>query len=439
MNSKHMTDDNTNIDDVPAPQTIPSEFVHLIHQFTDDLCATFPEYGFAISEWWGESPEQQQTEMLWEHCCETYVPHFADIMQENNAIFSTDNNEPIMFLPNIDFRTIWNDDTVSDTTKTTIWRYLQCIVLQVVHNRGLGDVEGELKSMFDGMSENMEEMASKFQDMAEKMKEMFHTSSAQATETETDQPEPTLQSESATADAESTVPEFLRNFQSHIERMMEGKIGKIAKDLAEEVAQELGIDPDATTEEADKAGLMDMFQKIMKNPAKMMDIMKKCSQVIKTKIQSGEITEDELREELSGLLGSVQQSQGEGEGGGTNPMEEIKKMFSAMGLDIESLMKMMMGQGMPKGMGGGKGMRMDTSKINRMMQQATTRDRMRSKLEEKQRQKEEEKERAAAAQAERELNYKPLTDEEIAFLSTGVNRNSNNNNNSKNNKKGKKK
>jgi hypothetical protein len=99
--------------------------------------------------------------------------------------------------------------------------------------------------------------------------------------------------------------------------MMEGKLGKLAMELAEETAAELDLDIDESKD------AKDVFQKLFKNPGKLMSMVKNIGGKIETKIKSGEIKESELMSEGMDLLNQMKNMPG---------MGDMSKMFSQMGI-----------------------------------------------------------------------------------------------------------
>jgi hypothetical protein len=105
----------------------------------------------------------------------------------------------------------------------------------------------------------------------------------------------------------------------------------------------------------------DVFQKLFKNPAKLMNMVKNIGSKIDEKIKSGEIKESELMEEGVELLQKMKNMPG---------MGDMQKMFSQMGIP---------------GLGRGSKMNMGAMEahLNRNMKQARTKERMRAKSEAK--------------------------------------------------------
>jgi len=107
------------------------------------------------------------------------------------------------------------------------------------------------------------------------------------------------------------------DIHKHIHSMMGGKLGKLAMELAEETANDLNLDMDNTTD------AKDVFQKLFKNPGKMMGMVTNIGNKIDEKIKSGEIKESELMSEGMDLLNKMQSMPG---------MGDMQKMFSQMGI-----------------------------------------------------------------------------------------------------------
>jgi len=78
--------------------------------------------------------------------------------------------------------------------------------------------------------------------------------------------------------------------------MMNGKLGKIAKELAEETVTSLNIDVN------DSKGVTEVMSKMIGSPAAMMEMVKNVGSKLDDKIKSGEIKESELLEEALSMM-----------------------------------------------------------------------------------------------------------------------------------------
>jgi hypothetical protein len=167
------------------------------------------------------------------------------------------------------------------------------------------------------------------------------------------------------ADTDTDADTDTNNFQGmpnaediheHISGMMNGKLGKLAKEIAEETAADLNMDMDGAT------NVQDVFQKLMKNPGKLMGLVKNVGSKLESRMKSGDIKESELIAEAAEMLNKMKAMPG---------MGNIREMLSKMG------------------MGGlAKGAKLDLnameSKLNQTMKMAKMKERMRQKVEAKQ-------------------------------------------------------
>jgi hypothetical protein len=137
--------------------------------------------------------------------------------------------------------------------------------------------------------------------------------------------------------------------------MLSGKLGDLAKEIAEETANDLNINTDDITD------VKDVFQNIFKNPGKLMGMVKNVGDKLDSKIKSGDIKESELIAEASEIMNKMKNMPG---------MGDIQGMLSKMGLG-----------GFGGGMGGGKmNMNAMQSQLQRNMKMARMKERMKSKV-----------------------------------------------------------
>jgi hypothetical protein len=148
-------------------------------------------------------------------------------------------------------------------------------------------------------------------------------------------------------------PEFI---QEHMKILMEGKLGKLAKELTEEFTEDLKDVFDETTNEH---SIKDIMAQFMKDPKKLMGIMKKITDKLQNKMQNGDISQDELMGEIGGLVEKFKQM-----GGG----EDFIKNFTN-----GPFAKMF------KNMAGGASM----NQMAQMGKQSAMKERLRKKMEEK--------------------------------------------------------
>jgi hypothetical protein len=287
---------------------IPDGFVKIINDFVTDILTTFPEYTNIVKTWWNinqiltDQPQVNQT-LIFKHCIKVFPERFFDILNKNTDIFLDTSSVNTEFLPGLVFKYLWKCD-ISDNTRETFWKYLQLILFSIVDNPS--DMEDTFK-IFENMDENI--LREKLAETMENMKTMFDTSS-----------------QSNDSDPDKTSPkQSPEDIHAHLNDMMKGKLGKLAMDFAEETAQELNIDMENTT------STKDAFQKIFKNPANLMNVVKNIGSKLDGKIKSGEINESEIITEGMEILNKMKNVPG---------MENIQNMFSQMGLGKNAKMNM---------------------------------------------------------------------------------------------------
>jgi hypothetical protein len=86
------------------------------------------------------------------------------------------------------------------------------------------------------------------------------------------------------------------NIHERLTGMLDGKLGKLAKEIAEETAENLDIDMENTTD------MKDVFNNLIKNPNKLMGLVKSVGEKLDTRIKSGELKESELIAEATDLM-----------------------------------------------------------------------------------------------------------------------------------------
>lgn len=324
----------------------PEEFYKIINDFTSDILITFPEYSGIISRWWNrpsddiEQSRKKETLFVFRHCVNRFPERFFDILYKNNDIFNEESEVNTEFLPGIVFKQLWNLD-ISDNTKETMWKYLQLILFSVIGTVHSSSELGDTAKLFEAINE--EELKKKLEETLEGMQNLFDASGSPLNGIDTSFSNINMEN----------VPNA-EQLHEHINSMMGGKLGKLALELAEETAKDLNLDMDNNTGDA-----KDVFQKLFKNPGKMMNMVKNIGSKIDEKIKSGEIKESELMEEGMELLNKMKNMPG---------MGDMQKMFSQMGIPG-------LGKGAKINMGAME------AQLNRNMKNAKMKERIRAKSE----------------------------------------------------------
>jgi hypothetical protein len=150
------------------------------------------------------------------------------------------------------------------------------------------------------------------------------------------------------------------DIHSHMQDVFQGKIGNLAKEIADETMKDMDIDmnnPENAT---------GMFKNLLKDPKKLMTLVQSVGKKLDEKLKSGEVKETELLKEASEMLKKMKDMPG---------MSHMEAMFKNMGIP------------MPSG-AGGKGSKMNfgamQGKLNQQMKQAKMKERLRERMEKKQ-------------------------------------------------------
>ena len=103
----------------------------------------------------------------------------------------------------------------------------------------------------------------------------------------------------------------------NISGLLGGKLGNLAKEIAEETAGELNLDMENVTD------MNDIFQKLFKNPGKLMGLVKNVSDRLDVKLKDGDINENELMSEVGDLMSKMKHMPG---------MDNLHSMLGKMGM-----------------------------------------------------------------------------------------------------------
>jgi hypothetical protein len=275
---------------------VPEDFKKIIKEFCGDLTNSFPDETTESIKLLYTGSDYDYN-VIFEHCKKTYPERFFDILYQNEEIF--DNEElDLHFLPGVDFKKLWKLEDVSDSIKETIWKYLQLVLFAAVGNINDGKSFGDTAKLFETI--NQDDFKDKLKETMENIQSTF---------------------ENKDTDISNNINDAMPNldgFQEHLSSMLEGKIGQLAKEIAEETAEEMA------KELGDVENTDDVLKAMMKNPTKIMGLVKKAGSKLDEKIKSGEIKKSELMEEAGELMKKVE---------GMPGMGNINKILKQMGVD----------------------------------------------------------------------------------------------------------
>ena len=310
---------------------VKDEFKKLIQDFIKDLLITFPELDDKVDKTLiNDDVSDDSLFCYYTHITKEFPLRFFDILYKNENIFEQ-KKEPLMLLPNVNFNLLW-ECNISDKTRETIWKYLQLLLFMVTKNSDNADMFGDTAKLFEAI--NPEELKEKLENTMKDMEGFFDLSNLETGDLsgakfdKNDLPDP-------------------EKFQEHLSGLLDGKIGNLAKVIAEETTNDLDLD----VNNAKSTG--EVFEKLVKDPTKLMGLVKNIGGKIQNKIKSGEIKESELLEEAKEIVEKLKTTPG------------LKNMMSKMGM--------------------GSGANLNVAAMNAHLQQnlknAKMKERMREKLE----------------------------------------------------------
>jgi hypothetical protein len=380
MPKKSETETESNQPNVP-----PENFIIIVRDFLKDLSVTYPEFTYLWANWTDPKLPESEIQKLYDYCISVYPERFFDILYQNLDLFNSESTTNTFFLPNVDFKNLYNCDNVSENTKKAIWKYLQLLLFTIVNSVKDKSDFGDAMNMFDGIDESelqnkLNETFSSIGDFFKNMEESANTNES-GEEEDSEMPMPDMKDffkfaekmkeDAGLDDDESGMPggfKFDRNsmpnpeeLHGHLKGLFEGKIGTLAQELAEEISQDFG-DILGGNDEDQPSSTQDVLKKMMKNPKKIMDLMKTVSGKLDQKMKNGDISKDEIMKEATEWMSKMKDM------GGTDQFNEMFKNLT-------------------KNMGGlGKNMKIDQNALERMTKTQAMKERMRNKLEQRRQQ-----------------------------------------------------
>ena len=407
---------------------IPDEFKKVIFDFVGDISNTFPEYRETLGSFLEGSTNDSVNvvSILYEYCSKVYPERFFDILYKNDKIFNKEDeanaNVNTHFLPNIDFCALWNTEGISDASRETIWKYLQLILMTIITNIEDKKSFGDAANLFEAINEN--ELRGKLEETIQQMYNMFEPNNASSADAGADA---SASADNATNDESNSntgkKPSFnffdwakdlggdegdegekgsgfssanAESIHEHISNILNGKIGKLAKEIAEETAKDVDFDMDFDESKGDGVNFQNVFQKMFKNPGKLMGLVKSVGSKLDQKFKSGEIKESELMQEASELLSKMKNMPG---------MNNLTDMLNKMGMGN-------MGGNMKGNAGGKMNFGAMQSQLQKNMKMSKMKERMQEKLAQKQQQQQ-------AQQQPQQQSQQQKTHPAPAVFSTG--------------------
>lgn len=322
----------------------PKEFKQIYTDFVKDILTTFPELEGKIHV---ELETEEAVDAVFDHCKDIYPVRFFDILNKNAEIFD-DSEVNTEFLPGVDFADLWHDEGLSDTTKEAIWKYLQLIMFAIIETIKTADSFGDTAKIFETMKED--DLKAKLEDTIKQMESMFSKMGQEEKEGS--------EGENNTFNIDDSDLPDAEQLHSHISGLMGGKLGQLANEIAQETMEEFDFGLDGENNDIKDVG--DVFNKMFKNPGKLMNIVNNISGKLDSKMKSGDINEADLMKEATDLMGKMQNIPG---------LPNMGEMFKNMGQNMKNM------SGAQRGAA--------QTKVNLDQKMNSQKERMRRKLEER--------------------------------------------------------
>jgi hypothetical protein len=147
-------------------------------------------------------------------------------------------------------------------------------------------------------------------------------------------------------DEGGVAPPDAAQIEDHLNSLLGGRIGRLAREIADEALEDFG-------DMGDTADARSAFTSLIKDPLRLMRLVKRIGDKIDKKIKSGELKETELLEEASDLLEKMKSTPG---------MEGMQEMMAQMGINKK------------RDVGAAR------AQVNTRLRTAKTKDRLREKL-----------------------------------------------------------
>ena len=247
-------------------------FLTIYKDLKNDLQITFPELKSKLNDLCDND--------VYQHCLSTYPGHFFDILYEKDSLFENE----LFLLPSIDFSQLMKDKTISEKSRSTLWKYLQLILFYTIEKSNHQD------NVHQKMEQTMEDMKAMFQqsDISNTFQNMFKDLSND---------------------------DFF-DVKNNLDTMMSGKIGSIAKEIAQETSQEFEGE--------------DFMKNLMKDPSKIMNLVQNIGSKLEGKLKSHELKDDDMMKEAHDIMNQM------------NNIPGLKDMMSKMGkMDMKGMMNKM--------------------------------------------------------------------------------------------------
>jgi hypothetical protein len=374
------------------------KFNETLLECVNELKCTFPELEGTIDERYSAMALDDPQFIVWFQ--EKVLEFSVQLTARDELVFKKSVHPQGFFLfPDIDFVQLWKK-TLTASTKTAIWKYVNVLMLLLSHYQlSTCDFESTFRK-WDELLDEADVAPAQLQDMklhAENIVKLMSNLSTEddAGASEDDAAHAETETETPTRPSDRQEDDDIQN-DPFIQKLQQSKIARFAEELSKEIdIGELGLDvADMTSEKASTedtaASVKNMFASFGKDPQKLMRLVQSVGTKIQTKLSDGDINQTELVEEAQNLMSSMKDSTSfqkmfkkqrrkrgsKGGAGGMDPaalMQMITKQMggvdSSAAAAVAAANPQAMQQAMAQMMGGGSGSGDIMGQIASMLQQ----------------------------------------------------------------------
>lgn len=267
------------------------EFFKVVREFIPDFLTTFPEYESSLDQ--GildilEKVDSTKSKEVYTHSVKHITCHLIRILQQDETLFAKDSDVSTEYIKGILFKELWHKD-ITDQTKDILWKYLQLFGMSIVNYEKDASLfqDQDIGELFKDIDE--EEFKRKLEDTLNNMKDFFD------------------------GKEDSDISFNQEETKENLDKIMNGKIGTLAKEIAKETLEDMDGNVSEDT----------MFNSLLKNP---LGLIKNIEKTLETKMEKGDLKKEDLMEEAKDIMSQISNMNVPG---GMGPLQDIMKNFQS--------------------------------------------------------------------------------------------------------------
>ena len=253
---------------------IEEQVFSIFSSFIQDLSKTYPEIKNCLYRNYEDCLTNSEKKSLQEF---PKLCQFLDLIQKYEKYITEKNSEffdlEIDLLEEISFKNLWAKN-ISGKTRETIWKYLQ--TFQII-NINLKSNEQLREALSQIGSDTVMEVDKKTAKDLKKLKKLS-----------------------------GDVKKDISKDESELDEMLGGLMDTGIGDIAKEVAKNMDVEKMFGSID-ENSNPMEMMSQLM-NPEKMGAIFQNINTVMENKMESGELTEESLKNEAQGMVGKMSEN-----------------------------------------------------------------------------------------------------------------------------------